>query len=310
MSDVFVVRDGNWFRDVLLCCGAYGVSLVAGLAVGKRCPGEHPLEVALAGDVAATGSIFAFSFAFDNSSFYDAYWSVVPPVIAAYWMNSYKSVGDSKRQGLVMTVMTAWSLRLTFNWLRGWAGLGHEDWRYGKIKGSFPDNAIGKGGYWLLGSFGGIHLFPTAMVYSALLPAWGAMRGSKPLGLLDWTGAAVGLGSVTLQAVADEQLRNYRIEKPTTGRYGPGVIDVGVWRWCRHPNYTGEMGHWLAYVLMALGADRDANWWAFLPWLPMVALFSGASVPLMETRMLAKKPRFADYVREVPCFIPLPPKSK
>ena len=115
-------------RAVLSVALAYLVALAVALSVGHTVPLEHPIGVALAADVAATVVIFGFSLAYRNSSFYDPYWSLAPIAIAIYWLslaNIYPV-----RAFVVLALVTLWGLRLTWNWLRGWQGLGHEDWRY------------------------------------------------------------------------------------------------------------------------------------------------------------------------------------
>jgi hypothetical protein len=91
---------------------ALGIALIAGIAVS----GRHPIEIAWIADVAATLAIFAFSFAFGNSSFYDAYWSVAPVPIAVYWAFASDPAGGvaaPERQLLALAVLLLWAVRLT-----------------------------------------------------------------------------------------------------------------------------------------------------------------------------------------------------
>lgn len=327
MSDVNVTRDVAWWIDAGLVWTAYGLALAGGLACGRLIVvtspgfgGEHSsLLVAFGADLAGTAIIYLFSLAFRNSSFYDAYWSALPPVVAMYWFYAQESGGDgfacgfawqvSFRRVVVVLVCFAWAARLTFNWQRGWAGLQHEDWRYTQLRKQSIAGGLGVTGYWLLTSLCGIHLFPTIIVFGTLLPVWGALRGTDCFGVLDILGILISVFSVLLQLVADEQLREFRRRRHTTGRYGTGINDSGVWMWCRHPNYTGELGHWLGYVFLAMGADRARNWWTAMGWVPLLLLFALASVPLMEHRMLSKRPRYAEYQKEVWSLIPRPPPS-
>ena len=102
------------------------------------------VEASFWGDALATVACFAFSFFLNNSSMYDAYWSVVPPIIVLYWWvksgdfdcsNFLSSVAFSAskynpRRWLAGIVYGAWGIRLTYNWARGWPGMHHVDWRY------------------------------------------------------------------------------------------------------------------------------------------------------------------------------------
>ena len=89
---------------------------------------------ALYADVAATLVIFGFGTVFRNSSFYDPYWSVPPPILLLYW--GYDLVLTDPRMGFLFLITLFWSIRLTHNWMRGWSGLHHEDWRYKNFKES------------------------------------------------------------------------------------------------------------------------------------------------------------------------------
>ncbi|MBJ7385602.1 MAG: DUF1295 domain-containing protein, partial [Mycolicibacterium sp.] len=84
----------------------------------------------LIADLLATLVVFAFSRAYRNSSFYDAYWSVIPPLLLFYWWSQAGPGVDELRAVLVATVVMLWAVRLTGNWVYAFPGLHHEDWRY------------------------------------------------------------------------------------------------------------------------------------------------------------------------------------
>src|SRR5205085_12467534 len=86
-------------RATALVLLAYAAALSLALIAGRAMEGSHPILVALVADSAATIAVFAFSMAFDNSSFYDPYWSVAPFAIASYW--SDVPGANQGRQGLV-----------------------------------------------------------------------------------------------------------------------------------------------------------------------------------------------------------------
>lgn len=88
-------------------------------------------------DVIATVVIFVFSRAFKNSSFYDAYWSVIPPLFLLYWWYSRELDSQQLRYILVSIVVWFWAIRLTWNWAKHWPGLGHEDWRYSLVVANY-----------------------------------------------------------------------------------------------------------------------------------------------------------------------------
>lgn len=275
---------------------ALGVGLIAGIAV----LGRHPVEVAWIADVAATLAIFAFSFAFGNSSFYDAYWSVAPVPIAVYWVFASDPAGGvamPERQLLVLAVLLLWAVRLTANWARGWEGLSHEDWRYVDIREK-------TGPFYWPASLLALHAFPTAIVFAGLLPLWLALAsGSRPLGVVDGLAAAIGLVGVALELVADEQLRRFRRANPPPD----AICERGLWAWSRHPNYLGEILVWVSLALFGLAAGGFV-WWAWIGVAAMVAMFLLVSIPLKETRMLARRPAYAARQRQVALLVPRPPR--
>ena len=278
---------------------AYAVALVVALASVIALEGVHPLGAVLGADVAATLAIFAFSYAFANSSFYDPYWSVAPPAIALYLVSLPQARAVPElRKLLVLALVFAWGLRLTLNWARGWTGLQHEDWRYVEIRERT------RGHYWVA-SLTAIHLFPTLQVYLGCLALWPALViGTRPLGPLDGLAALVTAGAIAIELVADEQLRGFR------RRARPGeIMAEGLWAWSRHPNYLGEVAFWWGLGFFGLAADPKALWCLVGP-LAISVMFVAASVPMLDRRMLARRPGYAEHVRRTSALIPWPPRSR
>ncbi len=125
----------NILKSVILCALAYMIAGGAALGVGYGLSGRHPLLIVGISDIAATAVVFFFSFLLNNSSVYDPYWSVAPIPIALYFAFRV-SPGriDAVRLSVVLVLVSVWGGRLTYNWLRGWRGLAHEDWRYLNIR--------------------------------------------------------------------------------------------------------------------------------------------------------------------------------
>jgi steroid 5-alpha reductase family enzyme len=263
--------------------------------------GASPLWIAFAADVVATGVIFAFSVGFRNSSFYDAYWSVAPIAIGVYWIADAESIGvDPRRQTAVLLLILWWGLRLTWNWARGWSGLDHEDWRYRRLEEQ-------TGRAWWPVSFAGIHMLPTLLVFLGLLPVYAALSsGIRPWGWLDALATAVTAAAVLLEQTADRQLLRFRRAGPEPG----AILAAGLWARSRHPNYLGEIGFWWGLYLFGLAADPGA-WWTVVGAVAITLLFLGVSLPLMETRMLERRPGYAAHRERVPLLLPrLRPPSR
>ncbi len=278
---------------------SYVVALGAALATAHVLAGHAPIVVVGAADVVATIVVFGFSVAFDNSSFYDPYWSVAPIAIAG-GLAVQGSGAELGRRVLVVALLGLWGVRLTWNWARGWGGLRHEDWRYVDLR-----KKNGRA-YWVV-SFLGIHFFPTVLVFLGCLPLFTALGTSaRPLGPLDAVAALVLLGATVLEAVADEQLRAFRRNKTTDG----AICDVGLWAWSRHPNYLGEIGVWVGVALFgfAAGDGSIARTWGGAA--AMIFLFTVVSIPMIERRSRERRPAWGDYVRRTSMLLLWPPRRR
>jgi steroid 5-alpha reductase family enzyme len=282
---------------LVVCLGVYLLALLAAILSGRLLRGGHPVFVAFVADLVATVVVFAFSMVFDNSSIYDPYWSVAPPLIALYWLTAggLPEVLPA-RSALALILVVLWASRLTFNWTRRWSGMDHEDWRYREFRRQY------KSLYWPV-SFFGIHLFPTLIVFLGCLSLYHVMTirpdSLRPSGLLDIFALAVTLSPIVLESTADRQLHNYQRSSPKSGQ----ILSEGLWARCRHPNYLGEVTFWWGVYLFGLAAS-PSHWWFVLGPIAMTALFVGVSVPWMDRHLLARKSGYAEHMEQVPALLP------
>ncbi|WP_319429062.1 DUF1295 domain-containing protein [Mycobacterium sp. RTGN5] len=288
-------RSGSFYLVTVAYVLAVGVGaawLLWGPATGRLW-----LDAFIA-DVLATLVVFVFSRAYRNSSFYDAFWSVIPPLLLIFWWAAGPLGLDSLRCWLLTIVVMYWAVRLTGNWAYSFPGLHHEDWRYPILRES--------AGRWeFLADLFGIHLVPTVQVFLGMVPVYVAATTPGPgLIWLSWVAFAVGIAAVTLELVADTQMHRFVRDKQ------PGaVMDRGVWSWSRHPNYFGEISFWFALALFGVAAAPASAWWLFIGVIAMLAMFLGASIPMMEKRSLARRPQYQAVIDRVPMLIPRPPRK-
>lgn len=239
---------------------------------------------------------FAASFLARNSSYFDAYWMVAPPLTCG-WLALERAPGTSGvRTAVVTALVTVWAVRLTVNWVRTWGGPGHEDWRYVEIQ-----KKTGKL-YWLA-SLVAIHLFPAFLVWVgslSLIPA--IATGTNELGPLDVVATLVTAGAIAIEAIADEQLRAYRARASAPG----AIMEEGLWAYSRHPNYFGEISFWAGLCVFALAAGGTSAWTSVFGPLAMLALFVFGTIPMMETRSLERRPAYAGVQKRVSMLVPLP----
>lgn len=285
-------------RSLSIVAIAYLTAVAVGAAwlIAGPATGAAWLD-ALIADVLGTVVIFVFSRAFRNSSFYDAYWSVIPPLLLLYWWLVAPNP-DPLRTVLIAIVIVLWAIRLTGNWIYAFPGLHHEDWRYPKFKAS--------AGRWeFFVDLFAIHLIPTAQVFLGMIPVYIAVTQPGPgLRWLAWTAFVVGIAAVAIEFVADLQMHRF------VAAARPGeVMDRGLWSWSRHPNYFGEFTFWLSLALFGIAAAPAHWWWLGIGAIAMLAMFLGASIPMMEERSLQRRPDYAQVVNRIPRFLPRPPRA-
>jgi len=289
-----VLHDLNRRASLALVALTYAIALAGAVVVGLRWSPESPLSHTAAADLAATVIVFAASLVYRNSSLYDPYWSVAPLVIAIYWTSlGSAALLTSPRTGFVLALVFWWGLRLTWNWIERWHGLADEDWRYVRLRqtsGRF---------YWLV-NFGGIHLFPTILVFAGCLPLYPALsRTGRPFGWLGILATLLTATAIWIEGRADRELRRHR----SSDRGQDKTLSSGVWARCRHPNYLGEIAFWWGLFLFGLEAD-PAWWWTMAGPVAITLLFVCYSIPAMEKRLRESRHDYLEYARKTPLILP------
>jgi steroid 5-alpha reductase family enzyme len=277
----------------LICLAAYAVALLAAAVTIYLINHENTLLAALAADCIATLVIFAFSIGFNNSSMYDPFWSAAPLPIALYWAWDEGIGRFSVRRAAVIILVGVWGARLTYNWLRQWKGIVHEDWRYVNFR-----NRTGPM-YWLV-SLTGIHLYPTIMVFAGCVSIYYVMVApAKELSIIDTAALIITGGAIVIEAVADHQLRSFVKSGPTKD----AILSTGLWAYSRHPNYFGEIMFWWGLFLFSVATDGFL-WSACAGPCAITIMFITVSIPMMERRMLSRRPHYAQHQRTVSALIP------
>jgi steroid 5-alpha reductase family enzyme len=295
-----VSRNFSRYTSFLICLLVYLLALAAALLVIKHLASMlNPLWLVLVADIIATLIVFAFSVVFKNSSLYDPYWSVAPPLIAWYWLET----GSGNTVGNAMLIaVSIWAVRLTVNWLRGWQGLSHEDWRYIMLHQKNPRL------YWFT-NLAGIHLFPTLMVFMGLLPVYfTAVSKNASIECENHCfnevvlalGCLISITATLIELVADEQMRTFK-KKAQPREY----INTGLWKYSRHPNYFGEIAFWFGLWVMQM-AIAPEYWYTAIGFIAMLLMFLFASIPMIEDKNRKSKPGYDAYIANVSVLIPLP----
>lgn len=285
-------RSGKTF-SLIICFSAYIIALIVCILIYPLIKTMHPLLIVFILDIVATIIIFLFSMVFNNSSIYDPYWSLAPIAIFLFWILTSSDEANVIRQVIIFVLVATWGVRLTLNWIRRWKGLNDEDWRYVSFRNSFLKT------YWLV-SFGGIHLFPTIIVFLGCMAVYPAVTAQNiPINIIDIIAIIITLSAIVIETISDEQLRYFIVNKKHKGEF----IKQGLWKYSRHPNYLGEVLFWIGLFIFSLHPEAF-HWWTIPGPLAMILLFSTISVPMMDKRMVKRKEGYKEYMKETAGLVP------
>ncbi|HET7386603.1 MAG TPA: DUF1295 domain-containing protein [Nocardioidaceae bacterium] len=242
------------------------------------------------------GATFAVAVRLGKHAVVDVAWGLgfVAVAIASYLLGAER--GDPARRVLVLVLTAVWGLRLAAHIGRRNRGHG-EDSRYQALLAKAPGSRTAYAAR-------RIYLPQGLALWFISLPIQVAAFEPSSLNVVAWVGCAVWLLGFAFEAVGDAQLHRFRTDPGSKGK----VLDTGLWRYTRHPNYFGDASVWWGISLVAFGA-----WPGILtvlsPLLMTWLLARGTGKPLLEKGMAERRPGYADYVRRTSGFVPLPPRG-
>jgi steroid 5-alpha reductase family enzyme len=282
---------------VLAVAAAYALAGAAAWWTWGCLSGQVPWVQAATASAAATLVLWLVGVIRHNPSVFDPYWSIAPVVTAAAWAGDAGSAAAVPgRQMLVVALVTAWGLRLTWHWWCTRARETGEDWRY-------TDMRAASGRWFWLVNLTAIHLAPAGMLLLATTAMYPALvTGTRPLSWIDALGATWTLAAIVLEATADRQMRAFRAGPRAPG----GVCEVGVWAWSRHPNYLGELLFWWGLAVISYAAEPAAEY-AMIGPIVITLLLTLYSAPALDRRMLGRSRAYRGYMRRVPTLWPRRP---
>lgn len=238
-------------------------------------------------------------------SFIDAVWAY--GMVGVAWLSASQiwpgpGEGGPQPLGWLLLVLTSlWGVRLGTHLLLRWRRLGRDP-RYDRILG----RAMEKNGWsFATASLLIVFLLQGPLLWFVSLPAQvgilaEADRGIGPLAL---AGAALAIAGILFETIGDLQLEAFRKDPANKGQ----VMDKGLWRYTRHPNYFGDACCWWGIWLVS--ASTGAGLWTIaspvlLTW--MLMRWSGA--PILEKGLSKSRPGYADYIARTSGFVPWPPR--
>jgi steroid 5-alpha reductase family enzyme len=256
------------------------------------------MQLSLTTLVALSGAMFVlwiFATVRRDVSLVDRFWGL--GFIAVAWLSLLRAEHVSPRMILLTSLTTVWGLRLSFHLtVRNW-GCG-EDRRYAAMRRN-----QGSRFWWIsLATVFGLQAW-LMWIVSFPLQATAATDGAAPWKLVDLMGAALSIFGIAFETIADRQLALFQRDQRNAGC----VLDRGLWRYSRHPNYFGDFCVWWGIYLVA--AAGGAAWTVFSPIVMSILLMKVSGVTLLEQTITDRRPGYDEYRRWTNAFFPGPRKS-
>lgn len=250
--------------------------------------------IGLAAVVALFTLLWLVSLAVRNSSIVDMWWGPAILLIGlAYW---FTDAGAQSRSRMVLALVALWALRLA--WHIGARNIGHgEDFRYAKWRRE-------RGGSWWWYSYFKVFLLQAVIAWIVAMPLYFSITSPEPARFtaFDFAGAIVFAIGFFFEAIGDAQLRRFKADPANAGR----VLDTGLWRYTRHPNYFGEAVMWWGLGLFSVATGGYVG--MIGPAIMTFLLIRVSGVALLEQTLRETKPAYADYVARTSSFFPMAPR--
>jgi steroid 5-alpha reductase family enzyme len=229
-----------------------------------------------------------------DASLVDRFWSALIGAAALAYAVLLPATGE--RAWWMGALLLAWALRLAV--YISWRNWGHgEDRRYQAIRARNEPNFAFKSLYL-------VFALQAVIAWVVAMPFLAGFAVDAPLGVVDGIGAALAAFGIGFEAVADAQMARFKADPANRGQ----VMDRGLWRLSRHPNYFGEACAWWGLWLMAVPAG--GAWSIVSPIVMTVLLLKVSGVTLLEKDIGERRSAYRDYVARTSAFIPRPPRKR
>lgn len=234
-----------------------------------------------------------FSVARKDVSFVDSLWSLFFLVAAIVFAIEAQPLSD--RGTLVLVLVAVWSLRLSiYITARNWGA--PEDYRYRSIRANNEPGFAFKSLFIVFGLQG-------VLAWIISLPLLPSIASPSALGPIDAIAALLWLLGFVFEAGGDYQLSRFKRRADSKGR----VLDTGLWRYTRHPNYFGDFCIWWSFYLFAVAGG---GWWSIVsPLLMSFLLLRVSGVAMLEATISDRRPEYAEYVLRTNTFFPGPKRG-
>lgn len=217
----------------------------------------------------------------------DSFWSlfIFASGLCFYYLSE---TINTVRSELVLILLAVWAVRLSVHiaW-RNWGE--EEDNRYQAIRKNNQPNFEFK-------SFYIVFLLQASLALIIALPLLSIFNSEKQINNLDYIALTLWVIGMIFEVIGDMQLAIFKADKNNQGK----VMDSGLWRYTRHPNYFGEFCIWWAFFLFAVASGF---WWSIIsPLLMSLLLLKVSGVNLLESTISERRPAYAEYIKKTNAF--------
>jgi steroid 5-alpha reductase family enzyme len=239
--------------------------------------------------------LWAVSLVLHDVSIVDPVWGPAFALVAL--TGALVGDGSAGRRWLLLALTALWGLRLGGYLVSRKLSDPGEDRRYAEMRERRGEAFIP----WSLVAVFGLQ---GLLVLIVSLPLQVAAQRPAALSAAIIPGVLVFAVGLFFEAVGDEQLRRFKADPAHRGK----VMDRGLWRYTRHPNYFGDFCVWWGLWLIVLPAG--GTWWTLLgPLVMSILLIRVSGAARLERNISDRRPEYADYIRRTPAFFPGPPKQ-
>ena len=239
-------------------------------------------------------TVWTLSVRLRDASIVDPVWG--PAFVIVAFVAALAGDGDPARRWLLLALTAAWGLRLGLHLTRRKLGEREEDRRYAVMRGRKGDR-FALWSLWAVFGTQGLLVLVVSLPIQVAADRPAALAGTAVPGII------VFLIGLAFESVGDQQLTRFKADPANRGK----VMDRGLWRYTRHPNYFGDTCIWWGLWLIALPAG--GLWWTLVgPAVMTLLLVRVSGKAMLERDIGERRPGYAEYIKRTSGFFPLPPR--
>lgn len=278
-------------KGLLILLFSYIIAFIIGLISFKLFEDNVPIiwNILIA-NVVSTIVIYIIGCIYKTASIYDPYWSIQTVVIYICLMIYYKTINVGNVIFLICILF--WAIRLTYNFIHGFNDISYIDWRYKMLKEK--TNKL-----YPIVNLLGIHLVPTLIVYFASIPSFLYVINNNDFELINVVGLLIMILATLLELISDYNMIQFKKVRKDKNE----IINIGLWKHSRHPNYLGEILFWYGVAITFI-LSNVSLWYVIIGAILNTLLFVFISIPMAENHLSSYKENYSEYKQSTRMLLP------